>query len=91
MKSGRRKDPEFFAGLLRFAKTKVQEALEKFDERYEFDPQNIAGTEMEIALDESFAPLEPIGKGGGTRRDTGNALRTAQAWTLFCWMRPITR
>jgi len=65
VKSGRRKDPEFFAGLLRFAKREVQEALEKFDERYEFDPRNIAGTEMEIALDENFAPLEPIGKGRG--------------------------
>jgi hypothetical protein len=40
------------------ATAEAKEVLERFEHHHEFDPEKIAGTEVEIALDENFKAVE---------------------------------
>jgi len=44
--------------LKRSAGTEAQEVLEKFRNNHAFDPEKILATELHIALDENFLPIE---------------------------------
>jgi hypothetical protein len=46
-----------FDGLLKGTSAGTREVLERFRENHAFDPENILGTELHIALDEDFHPI----------------------------------
>jgi hypothetical protein len=51
-------DLEVFDALMRGAGTEAREVLEKFRDTHAFDPEKILATELHIALDENFLPIE---------------------------------
>jgi PD-(D/E)XK nuclease superfamily protein len=51
-------DLELFDALVRGAGTEAREVLEKFRDNHAFDPEKILATELHIALDENFLPIE---------------------------------
>jgi len=51
-------DLEVFDALMKGAGTEALEVLEKFRENHSFDPEKILATELHIALDEDFLPIE---------------------------------
>ena len=51
-------DLEAFDGLTRGAGAEAREVLERFRENHGFDPEEILATELHIALDENFRPIE---------------------------------
>jgi hypothetical protein len=58
-------DLQLFDALMKRAGAEAREALEKFRNNHAFDPEMILATELRIALDEDFCPIEvPGGEGG---------------------------
>jgi hypothetical protein len=51
-------DLEVFDSLMRGAGNEAREVLEKFRDTHTFDPEKILATELHIALDENFLPIE---------------------------------
>lgn len=51
-------DLEAFDGLIRAASTEAREVLEKFRDNHAIDPEKIVATELHIALDENFIPID---------------------------------
>src|SRR5580704_6654671 len=47
-----------FDALMKWAGTEAREVLEKFRDNHAFDPEKILATELHIALDENFIPIE---------------------------------
>jgi hypothetical protein len=57
-------DLEAFDALMRGASVEAREVLEKFRDNHAFDPEKILATELHIALDENFLPIEHPGDDG---------------------------
>src|SRR5438309_5240058 len=57
-------DLEVFDELMRGAGAEAREVLEKFRDNHAFDPEKILSTELHIALDEHFLPIEHPGDDG---------------------------
>jgi len=57
-------DLEVFDALMRGAGAEAREVLEKFRDNHAFDPEKILATELHIALDENFVPIEHPGDDG---------------------------
>jgi hypothetical protein len=51
-------DLDVFDALVRGAGTEAREVLEKFRDNHAFEPEKILATELHIALDENFIPIE---------------------------------
>ncbi len=51
-------DLEVLDGLMKGASAKSREVLERFRDNHAFDPERIVATELHIALDEDFHPIE---------------------------------
>jgi hypothetical protein len=64
VRTTRTTDLEVFDGLTKGAGTEAREVLEKFRDNHAFDPQKILATELHIALDENFVPIEHPGDDG---------------------------
>ena len=60
VKTRRATDLGIFDALMRSAGTEAQEVLEKFRDNHAFDPEKILATELHIALDENFLPIEHL-------------------------------
>src|SRR5258708_19541421 len=61
VKTTRTTDLEIFDALVRGAGAEAREVLEKFRDNHAFDPEKILATELHIALDEKFLPIEHQG------------------------------
>jgi len=59
MRNNLRKDLRFLDALMMGVSEDAQEALVRFRDDHDFDPEKIAGVEIEIALDENFKPVDP--------------------------------
>ena len=57
-------DLEVFDALMKGAGTEAREVLEKFRDNHAFEPEKILATELHIALDENFVPIEHPGDDG---------------------------
>jgi hypothetical protein len=57
-------DLELFDALMKGAGPEAREVLEKFRDKHAFDPEKILATELHIALDEHFVPIEYPGDDG---------------------------
>jgi hypothetical protein len=64
VRTKRATDLEVFDALMRGAGTEPQEVLERFRDNHSFDPEKILATELHIALDEDFLPIEHPGDDG---------------------------
>jgi PD-(D/E)XK nuclease superfamily len=64
VRATRATDLELFDALMKGAGTEAREVLEKFRDNHAFDPEKILATELHIALDEHFVPIEHPGDGG---------------------------
>ncbi|MHB8526854.1 MAG: PD-(D/E)XK nuclease family protein [Candidatus Acidiferrales bacterium] len=64
VRARRATDLEVFDALMRGAGAEAREVLEKFRDNHAFDPENILATELHIALDEKFVPIEHPGDEG---------------------------
>jgi len=53
-----------FDALMKWAGTEAREVLEKFRDNHSFDPEKILATELHIALEENFIPIEHPGNDG---------------------------
>jgi hypothetical protein len=58
VRTGRATDLEVFDALMQGAGDEAREVLEKFRDNHAFDPEKILATELHIALDENFLPIE---------------------------------
>ena len=58
VRTKRATDLELFDGLMRGVGIEAREVLEKFRENHAFDPEKILATELHIAIDEDFQPIE---------------------------------
>ncbi len=58
VRTGRATDLEVFDALMQGAGDEAREVLEKFRANHSFDPEEILATELHIALDENFLPIE---------------------------------
>src|SRR5712692_4875625 len=58
VRARRATDLEVFVALVRGAGAEAREVLEKFRDNHAFDPEKILATELHIALDENFLPIE---------------------------------
>jgi PD-(D/E)XK nuclease superfamily len=58
VRTRRATDLEAFDSLMRSAGAEAREVLERFREDHAFDPEKILATELHIALDENFLPIE---------------------------------
>jgi hypothetical protein len=58
VRTKRATDLEIFDALMKGAGTEAREVLEKFRENHSFDAEKILATELHIALDEDFLPIE---------------------------------
>lgn len=57
-KTRRSTDLELFDMLMKGAGLEAREVLEKFRDNHSFDPEKILATELNIALDQNFSPIE---------------------------------
>ncbi len=64
VRTRRATDLEMFDSLLKSAGADACEVLERFRESHAFDPEKILATELHIALDENFLPIERQDEGG---------------------------
>jgi PD-(D/E)XK nuclease superfamily protein len=64
VKTRRSTDLEVFDGLTRVAGAEAREVLETFRDNHAFDPGKLLATELHIALDEHFQPIEVPSKAG---------------------------
>lgn len=55
---GRALDLEVFDQFMRSASDEAREVLERFRDNHAFDPEKVLATELHIALDENFQPIE---------------------------------
>ncbi len=60
VRARRATDLEVFDALMRGAGAEAREVLERFRDNHAFDPEKILATELHIALDESFLPVEQV-------------------------------
>jgi hypothetical protein len=58
VRTRRATDLELFDALVSGAGAEAREVLEKFRDNHAFDPEKILATELHIALDDSFLPIE---------------------------------
>jgi len=58
VRTRRATDLEVFDGLMRGVGTEAREVLEKFRGNHAFDPEKVLATELHIALDEEFQPID---------------------------------
>ena len=58
VRARRATDLEVFDALVRGAGAEAREVLETFRDNHAFDPEKILATELHIALDENFLPIE---------------------------------
>src|SRR5712664_3811099 len=58
VRTRRATDLEVFDALMKGAGDEAREVLEKFRNNHAFDPEKILATELHIALDENFLPIE---------------------------------
>jgi PD-(D/E)XK nuclease superfamily len=58
VRTTRTTDLELFDALMKGAGPEAREVLEKFRDNHAFDPEKILATELHIALDEHFVPIE---------------------------------
>jgi hypothetical protein len=58
VRSRRATDLEVFDALVGGAGAEARDVLEKFRDNHSFDPEKILATELHIALDENFLPIE---------------------------------
>jgi PD-(D/E)XK nuclease superfamily len=61
VRTRRATDLEAFDSLMGSAGAEPREVLEKFRDDHAFDPEKILATELHIALDENFLPVERLG------------------------------
>ncbi len=61
VRTRRATDLEVFDALMRGAGAEAREVLEKFRDNHAFEPEKILATELHIALDEHFLPIEYSG------------------------------
>jgi hypothetical protein len=59
VRTRRSTDVTVFDSLLKTASAETAEVLEKFRDNHAFDPERILATELHIALDDRFHPIEP--------------------------------
>lgn len=64
-------DLDVFDALTNGAGREAREVLEKFRDNHAFDPEKILATELHIALDEDFLPIETPGEEGKTAEYEG--------------------
>ena len=64
-------DLEVLDALMRAAGTEAREVLEKFRDNHAFDPEKILATELHIALDENFLPIQHPGDASQTAEHEG--------------------
>ncbi len=64
-------DLEVFDALVRGAGTEAREVLEKFRDNHAFDPEKILATELHIALDQNFLPIQHPGDASQTAEYEG--------------------
>ena len=64
VRTTRTTDLELFDALMKGSGTEAREVLEKFRDNHAFDPEKILATELHIALDENFVPIEHPGDDG---------------------------
>jgi hypothetical protein len=64
VRAKRTADLELFDASINGAGTEVREVLEKFRDNHSFDPVKILATELHIALEENFIPIEHPGNDG---------------------------
>ena len=64
-------DLEVFDALMKGAGDEAREVLEKFRNNHAFDPEKILATELHIALDENFLPIEHPGNASHTAEYEG--------------------
>jgi len=64
VRARRATDLEVFDALIRGAGAEAREVLEKFRDNHAFDPEKILATELHVALDENFLPIEHPCDGG---------------------------
>ncbi len=72
VKTRRRRDLEFFDELMEGTSADARAVLERFKYNHDFDPEKVVDTELEIALDERFEPVDTEGVGAyanATRAD----------------------
>ena len=58
VRTGRSTHLEVFDALMKGASGEARDVLEKFRDNYAFDPEKILATELHIALDQDFCPIE---------------------------------
>src|SRR2546427_9621721 len=66
VRTRRATDLEVFDALMHGAGDEAREVLETFRNNHAFDPEKILATELHIALDENFLPVEPLGNASQT-------------------------
>jgi len=66
VRTKRATDLEALHTLMKGAGTEAREVLEKFRDNHAFDPEKILATELHIALDKDFVPIEAPGEEGRT-------------------------
>src|SRR5579864_4723162 len=60
VRTRRATDLEVFDAFMRGVGNEAREVLKRFRENHAFDPEKILATELHIALDENFLPLEHL-------------------------------
>ncbi len=71
VRTRRATDLEVFDSLLKSVGAEAREVLERFRDNHAFDPERILATELHIALDENFLPIEDPGGEGRTAEYEG--------------------
>ena len=69
--SRRSTDLEVFDTLMKETGAEAREVLERFRDNHVFDPEKILATELHIALDQDFHPIEDSGEDGKTAEFEG--------------------
>src|SRR5436309_648062 len=64
-------DLEVFDTLMKETGAEAREVLERFRDNHVFDPEKILATELHIALDQDFHPIEDSGEDGKTAEFEG--------------------
>jgi len=64
VRARRATDLELFDALMRGVGSEAREVLERLRDNHSFDPEKILATELHIALDENFLPIEEAANAG---------------------------
>ena len=73
VRTRRSTDLEAFDSLMKQAGAEAREVLEKFRDNHVFDPEKILATELHIALDQDFHPIEDSEDDAANARIRGNS------------------